>query len=774
MQPGILDSIRIVDMTSGLAGPMATQLLAEQGADVIKVESSKGDWARGSAGFASWNRSKKAIIVELDKGDDGQRLRELLAGADVLVHGLRPSRAQAVGLDDATLSRDFPQLIVASVLGYPVGHPDENRPADDILVQARSGAMDEVMGNREGPIFLRFPLPSWAAVYLVAIGIVARLIVRDRTGRAGAAHTSLYQGMMAVLTMLWNRVEHPTDRLAAKVPLTRGEPGYALSMFDCADGKWLQTLLGYTETPLMLETLALMGEEPIFVEGHTPTPAQLAVFRRAFRTRTRDEWLRGLSEGDVPAAPCVPLGSVFRDPQVLVNDYTVELDDPVWGRVRQAGAPFRTEPPSRVTGPAPALGQHDNAAVLWKDRQDNVFGSDPYPRHRLLEGLKVLDLGMYIAGPYGPMLLSDLGADVIKVEPPSGDRMRHLEVLFLGTGRGRRSVALDLASPASRPVLERLVRWADVVHHNLRISAARRLAIDYDALKAINADIIYSHVSGYGDKGEKADWPSYDATAQAISGWGTESVQVGEKPMVYRFGMFDPLTGMASVLPTLLALYKRGKGGTGGQVTTSLLGRITETNSETMLLLDTDSLAPVPKIDADQTGLGVGYRIYPVAEGQWIAVAATDDGGLAALRSVAGVSADEAVEAALADREAKALLEDLDAVGVPAELVRQNREAAFFNEETVDGGIAVSFDHPEYGHLEQPGVFWSLGEELGVGDGRPAPLIGQHTVEVFEELGFDAATIRQLMADGVAAQASSNAPVGSSAHRLDRISPASG
>ena len=731
---GILDGINVVEMASGLAGPLAARLLAEQGAEVIKVEPLDGDLMRTEAAFASWNRSKKSVMLDIDRPDDLRQLHALVARADVFIHCLRPARARAVGLGDRELAARYPNLIVAAVLGYPVDHRDVDQPGYDILVQARTGVMDEVVGNREGPIFLRFPLPSWPTAYLAAIGILARLVVREQTGRAGPAHTSLLQGTAALATMLWNRAERPSEALRAKVPLPKHEHGMALSMFECADGEWLQTLLGYTEHPLTLETLAEMGEEPIIVENFRPSAGELEVFRRAFKRRPRQEWLEAFYEGGVSAAPLSHVGELLSDPDVLLNGYTVELDDPVWGRVRQANCAFRTEPPAAVTGPAPRLGEHQGAAFSRSfGRSMSPQGS--YPRTRLLEGLRVLDFGMYVAGPFGPTLLADLGADVIKVEPLDGDRVRPLEMLFAGFQRGRRSIAVDGADPVGRKIIERLVGWADVVHHNMRPSAARRLGLDEPSLRAINPDIIYCHVSAYGYLGSRAEWPSYDATAQAMSGWPKESVGPGERPMNYRFGMFDPLTAMASVVPILLAMYGRARHlDVGLGVSTSLLAAVTESNSETMLLLDTGDLAPFARVDAAQTGISPGYRIYRAGDG-WIAVAAVTPAQVAAFRQVVGAASDADLEQAVAGWEPAALAKELRAAGVPGELVRTDHEQAFFDAESGPNGVAITLRHPEYGRMQVPGHFWRFGD-LENGSSRPAPLLGEHTAEILRELGF--------------------------------------
>lgn len=754
MPDGILDGIRIVDCSSGLAGPVATHLLAEVGAEVIKVEPPGGDYMRQSAAFATWNRSKQSVVLDLH--DDGDRavLDDLLATADVLVHGFRPSEARARNLDDVSLAERHPHLIVSAITGYPLNHPDAERPGWDILVQARTGAMTEVDGARPGPIFLRFPLPSWATVYLAASGILARLIVRERTGRAGPVHTSLYQGMMAVLAMLWHRGERITDYMKAKMPLPKGFAAPAVSLFQCSDGHWLQTLLGYTVHPLVIETCAEIGEDYTEVLGPIPTPDQVAVFQKVFLHRPRQEWLEAFYTGDVPAAPVSPLGSVFRDEQAILNEYVVDVDDPIWGRARQTLAPYSIDPKPRVRSPAPALGEHTDAilaAAVGGPAHPPPSGTAPYPSRRLLESVKVLDLGMFLAGPFGPMMLADLGADVIKVEALTGDRMRRdtQMTLFIGCQRGKRGIAVDLQNPDSRPVLERLVRWADIVHHNLRLPAARRLGVDYESLKAINPRIIFCHASSYGAKGPKADWPGYDPIGQALSGWPVESSPPGAKPMWYRFGMMDHQCAMTSVIPTLLALYQRDRTGEGSSVTSSLLSAATETNSETMLLLDTDELAPYARTDDQQTGLHPGYRMYPVAGDQWVAVAAVGDARMAALRGVAGVADDDGLAAAFAGRDADGLVAALEAAGVPVELVRQDWEQGFFDAEIDQPAqMAVAYEHAEFGRLEQPGAFWQLGDlELRLDLAPPA--LGQHTTEILGELGFDDSTVEKMAEAGL-------------------------
>ena len=451
--PGVLAGIRVLDCTFGLAGPEATRLLAEAGADVVKVEPPSGDPTRGTAAFSTWNRSKHSVVLDLDDDGDRRRFDRLLAGADVLVHGFRPSRAHELGLDDAALAQRHPHLIASAVTGYPGNHPDAELPGWDILVQARSGAMWEVDGARPGPIFLRLPVPSWSTCYLVTVGILARLLVRQRSGHVGPAHTSLLQGMLAVLALLWHRGEHLTPDMTAKLPLPKGFPAPAMSMFECAEGDWIQLLPGYLEHPLLIETVAELGE---YIDVETaypiPSPEQLTTIRAAFSRRPLPEWLTAFQEGGYPAEPVRALGTVFSDSQAIENGYVVELDDPKLGRVRQSGPPYEMTPAATVYGAAPDLGSVDADEVAWDPRTRSGVADGPgleYP----LAGLRVLDLGMFLASPLASMLFADMGAEVIKVEPPTGDRMRvpTQMTLFVGCQRGKRAIVLDLTESGVAP-----------------------------------------------------------------------------------------------------------------------------------------------------------------------------------------------------------------------------------------------------------------------------------------------------------------------------------
>jgi crotonobetainyl-CoA:carnitine CoA-transferase CaiB-like acyl-CoA transferase len=201
----MLQQLRIVEIGEGHAVQVAGLMLAALGADVLKIERPGGDPSRGQATFANWNRNKRSLALNLATDEGRQALEARLAGADVLLHQFTPRRAAALGLDDAALAERHPRLVVSAITGSPANHPDVERSDDELLVAARFGALYENDGYRAGPIVWRYRAGSWAAAHLAAAGILARLVARLQSGKGGPAHTSLYQGHMSVLPLVWAR-----------------------------------------------------------------------------------------------------------------------------------------------------------------------------------------------------------------------------------------------------------------------------------------------------------------------------------------------------------------------------------------------------------------------------------------------------------------------------------------------------------------------------------------------------------------------------------------
>jgi crotonobetainyl-CoA:carnitine CoA-transferase CaiB-like acyl-CoA transferase len=374
----------------------------------------------------------------------------------------------------------------------------------------------------------------------------------------------------------------------------------------------------------------------------------------------------------------------------------------------------------------------------WTDPATAPAGTGNKTRFPL-EGVKVLDLGNYLAGPYAPQMLADLGADVVKLEAAAGDPMRSGAWPFAGCQRGKRGLALDLKSPASRPALEAAIRWADIVHHNLRMPAARRLGLDYESVRQINPDVVFCHTSSYGPAGPRADWPGYDQLFQAQCGWEVAGAGEGNPPMWLRFGFMDHQCALSSTVATLLALYQRDRTGRGQAVAGSLLGAGALTVSETLKRAD-GTMVPRPMLDPMQTAMSAGRRILELDDG-WIALAADRPDQLAALADIE-----------LEGRKVDDALADLGRAGVPAEQVRLDQRYRFFDDPANRAAkLVAEYQHAEWGKFEQPGALWYFGDQ-DVQLHLAPPALGEHTVEVLRSIGLPQAAIDTLLADGVAVQ----------------------
>lgn len=765
---GILAGLTILDLTEELAGPVATRMLAEVGADVIKIEPPRGDVVRNCcpAAFATWNRSKTALSLDVTEERDSRTLDELLAISDVVVHNLTPHRARERGLDDDSLARRFPRLIAASVTGYPPDHPDADRAGDEILVQARLGAMDEQQALRSGPMFVRMPFASWCAAYLLAAGIAARLLERHTTGLVRPIHTSLLQGALVPAALYWQRAQRPPAWMVRHA-LRRDDHPSNLTIFQCADGRWIHLLGGFTEAAPIRAALDSVGRSDL--AGTTVTVDNREQWSAVVATKTVEEWTELLWPAGVICMPVLDIGEALTLEQARVNRYAVEVKDPHFGSTVQAGFPFEVDPPPGVRNPAPwtpiASDSIPRAPQGASDTLTELSADPDRPsQSSVLASIRVVDFGSYVAGPLGAQCFADFGADVIKVEPPWGEPGRTINQ-FTGCQRGKRSLAIDLRHPAAAEVIRKLIASADVVMHNMRESAARRLGIDEASVRAINPHAVYAHSSAYGANGPWSNFGAFDPAACALSGWEQHISGPGKTPSWLRNSVMDSQAGLSLFLASVLALYRRAVTGVTSRALTSLLAVAATCGSETLLLED-GSRTPFSAIDADQAGISPYYRIYQTRDG-WIAIAARDE-QRQSLHQVVGEADSSAFGAVIADQECQELLDRLTRAGVPAELVTTDGRDSFFDRELASGtGLVSRSVTKEYGWFENPSGFWSDGQQV-IRGARPIPAVGEHTIEVLTSLGYSESQTHSLLDSGIVSEGLAVPPKEMKVNRLTR------
>jgi crotonobetainyl-CoA:carnitine CoA-transferase CaiB-like acyl-CoA transferase len=385
-----------------------------------------------------------------------------------------------------------------------------------------------------------------------------------------------------------------------------------------------------------------------------------------------------------------------------------------------------------------------------------------------LAGVKVVDFGQVIAGPYGPALLSDAGADVIKVEALGGETYRSNGYLFLGLNRGKRSLAVDLRSDGGREVGRRLAVWADVFVENFRPGVMKRIGLDYETASALNPRLIFVSVSAFGSTGPYSHRPGFDPLVQAMTGIDRAQGGRHNPPVFIRIAITDYATALGQAAAVTMALYDREKTGRGRLIETSLLRGGIFVNGDAFTRYEGRPSRLLP--DAGQHGLGPLDRIYRARNG-WLFLLVEDDDArwrcLTSHRALAALAADprfatkdgrsehadalaSILEAAFATETSERWLADLEALGVPCAPVIENYESMFFEDvQPIINGYLLGGEHPERGHIEQPGNFirYSLtptGNEM-----RPTPMLGQHTDDVLTELGFSDSEIAALRRDGV-------------------------
>lgn len=384
-----------------------------------------------------------------------------------------------------------------------------------------------------------------------------------------------------------------------------------------------------------------------------------------------------------------------------------------------------------------------------------------------LSGVVVLDLGQYLAGPYAPMLLADLGAEVMKVEPVRGDGMRHVGMAFIGCQRGKLDIAVDVKSPEGLEVVLRLAETADVVHHNMTKGTAARLGLDYESLKARNRDLVHCNTYAYGAEGPLSEFGGLDPLYQAACGLEYEAgpVAEGNPPLYLRFGMADTANAMVSAIGVLAALYHRRRTGEGQDLWTSLLNGAAVFGSDVFLV--DDGPGPVrPGLDRNQTGVSPCYRLYETQEG-WLQVAAFAPGQWPQLCRVLGrpelarydtvdarVAARNDIEPELEpvfrSRTALSWHHELAEAGIAAEVSVESNdgEAVLHDADNERLGLVAHYPHPVLGQLRQFGTLIDF-SETPTGPYGPPPLVGQHTRRIMERVGYTGEEIDDLLARGI-------------------------
>ena len=757
-----LEGLRVLELGSGAAAGIAGMVLAENGAEVVKIEPPDGDPCRGQPGFAVWHRGKKSAALDLADPGDRSRFLDLAQVADGVIEAFRPSTAARLGVDFETLRGLNDRLVYAAITGFGESGPWRNLPGYEQIVAAKSGRMTTYDGVRPGPVFTPVPIASYGAGMLAAVGLMAGLWDRGRSGRGQRVHTSLLHALTVydMTSGHGNRTNTP-----AAPGRVYGIMRVPFMTAPTKDGRFIQ--MCSRQAHHYRRWLAELGLEALLEDPQLanapdlwPSEERLVEVIEAIRTgmeqRTAEEWMDVFSAKDIGGDPFLAPQEFLDHPQCTENGRRQEVLDPEMGPTVQIGPlGLYSETPSVVGRPAPLFGEHtDEVLTAWASAASPDHNANrTRPADELpLADVTILDVGYFYACPFAATLLAEAGARVIKVEPPTGDPgRRNWTTDYVKSLVGKESIVLDLKTSEGLDILYRLVDEADVFLHNFRPGTPERLGIDADAVLARNPRLLYVYASCFGSRGPWAHKAGFHSSPNAIAGAGVVESGDQNPPRNRTYG--DPTAALATAAAIMAGVLACRRTGRGQRLETTML---TATAYAVAQWGVQHSGPGAPVVDSGQYGCHAYQRLYETSDG-WLVLDMHRDRERRALGAALGLELPETPVPETAARLAGLFREDtaeawetrLLAAGVPAaQADRGDFLHNMLNETHMRrSGVAVV--------AEQDGLrpHWRAAPTMQFSS-APAPLapalpLGWATSAILGELGIDASAIARLHDAGV-------------------------
>ena len=744
----ILDGVRVLDYTTGIAGPYCSKLLADAGADTVKVEPDGGDplreWGSGAL-FEFLNTSKRFV-----SRDDG-----LAQSADIILSN--------VASDAARLRRANPRSVVVTITPFGRDGPWADRPWSEFTLQAACGSIGHRGLPERPPLAAGGRIGEWITGTYATVAALAALRETRRCGVGEDVDVAIFD-CMAVSMVTYPSVFASFSNWPALSGT--GRTVEVPSIEPTADGYCVVT----TNSAQQFQDFLLMIERPDLRED--PELAQvaqrfarrdefLAAVHHHTRARTTDQLLEEAALLRIPAAPVLDAVGVlafghFRDRQVFVPSPSGHFVQP---RVpyRVSGCAPWTFAPAHVRGA-------DDGAVNWPARPGPP-GAAREEWQLPLAGIRVVDCTAWWAGPSATNVLAALGADVVKVESvgrpdqmrltsvrrPPDDRWWEWGPIFHAVNIGKRGVTLDLRSEDGMDLFHRLLATADVLVENYTPRVMDQFGLTWDSVHEHNPELIMVRMPAFGLDGPWRDRTGFAQTMEAVSGmaWGTG--RPDGSPTLVR-GACDPIAGMHTVVATLLALMERDHSGRGSHVESVMVEAALNVAAEQVI--EYSATGRVMERDGNRGPGAAPQGVYRCGGGdRWVAIAVETDSQWSALVRAMG-DPEWAVIDHLASEAGRRIHHDhidgrleawtmahpaedvaglLSTAGVPAEVVIAARDVisnpqlqyrSLFESENhpVTGSHAIPMLPFRFTHVPQ----WLL---------RPSPTLGQHNDEVLADLG---------------------------------------
>jgi crotonobetainyl-CoA:carnitine CoA-transferase CaiB-like acyl-CoA transferase len=782
--PSPLQDLRVVDLSTGIPGAYATKLLADGGAEVVKVEAAGGDPLRAwSASGAELQGEDGALFRFLHHGKravrgrpDDPSVRSLVGTADLVVVSDAPGDARS----DTPPPRR-PGLVVVSITAWGREGPHARRPATEFTLQAESGSIATRGLRGQEPFQAGGRIGEWVGGTFAALAGLAAVRRARTTGRGGLVDVSLLECLHVAASNYLDLFHGLLGRPPLRgLPQTVETP----SIEPTADG-WV----GFcTNSAQQFSDFLLLIEHPELREDASLFPVMGRLARFAEWQALVHGWTRRHTTAEVVERASllrIPVSPVNDGPGVLADEHLrargVFQRDPS-GRFEMPRPPWKLDglaPPP--PGPCPRPGEHDGR-VRWPPRPS----PPPAPSTGTLplEGLRVLDLTAWWAGPSATGVLAALGADVAHVESvqrPDGMRMMagafrgrerwwEWSPFFLASNANKRGLTLNLAAPRGRELALRLVARADAVVENFTPRVLESWGLDWDAIHAANPRTLLVRMPAFGLDGPWRDRTGFAQTMEQMTGMAWLTGHPDDQPRIQR-GPCDPLAGMHAAFALLVALAARDRSGRGHFVECTMVEAALNAAAEQVLEWSAYGRR-MSRLGNRSPGVAP-QGLYPCAghddqHPRWLALSVADDAQWGALVELLGrpdwardpslahlagrLEAQDRIDAALrpwfAARDREAAVEALCAAGVAAGAVVDPREASRHPQMSARG-FFEEVSHPVVGLQALPGVPFRM-EDVAHWIRRPPPTLGQDSRTVLREwIGLDDAELDALEAEAV-------------------------
>jgi crotonobetainyl-CoA:carnitine CoA-transferase CaiB-like acyl-CoA transferase len=734
---GALDGIRVIDFGQYIAGPLAAVMLADQGADVIHVDPPTGPaWKTDADAF--FQRGKRRISLDL-KSDDGRAAAQrLIDSADIVIENFRPGVMDRLGLGSTAMTQRNPRLIYTSIPGFAADDPRAGIRAWDGILDAATDNCIPRVGEEppewdwSRPFYSAITLASNFGAFFGAVGTVMALIARERTGFGQRVEVPMFDAMFTL-------IGH-SGAYANKSGLhpPRGIHGRGAGAFRCKDGKyvqfdsssarhlvWFAQEAGITDWGPELLDIQRLRDESLNQKLH-------ARLRELFLTKTAAEWEEIGNRAGAAMGWARTTTEWINTPHARELQAVAQVEDPELGPTWMAGLPVHLMgTPGAIKGPR-HVPDADHAAILAEldslAPRAAAAAAEADLRHPL-QGMKVIDLCVALAGPTCGRLLLEFGADVVKINAPKAGVGGYLN-------RGKQSLLLDLESFDAQQVFWKLLEDADVVVENFSPGTADRLGIGYREVKARKPDIVFCSVSSYGQFGPWRNGRGWERQGQAVAG----IMERQDPPAILGpYNLIDIGTGTLATFGAALGLYHRVRTGKGQHVQASLCQ--TATYQQTPFMLDYKGHTSDEARGYMTLGTGPLNRWYK-AQDRWFFLALPPDSDASPLAQVDGLSVDgltgdeleRSLEQQFASRPASEWVERLNAQGVAAQ-VRVPVDELMNDAYVRQRGLSVSQDVEGVGATTAPGVPVQLSRTpMRVGDPPVRP--GSDAPQILERLGM--------------------------------------